>query len=503
VRAFIASVVLVLAACGQDVGEPIDDNDDDDQSVCGRYATQAPEGYCECRRGYEWCYPEIEDDTNCCAIDAFCGNDICDAGESNTTCPDDCEAGVRCGDGTCSPSEASTTCPADCGEPSVCGNGDCELDENPSSCPGDCDTSTGRECGNGVCESGESAQTCPADCRQSEGRECGNGVCEFGETRQTCAADCGTDESPVCGNGICESTESSATCPSDCAASECTTAACVEERCIDGCDTFASCGVAGDDLADCYDNCLGWDAYYDDWLDPRVKRSDCYAALGALFGCEAALSCEELGTENACVREIAGYERECPEIPFSADVTFLSVLMGPHSTDGCQWDGPTCSPLSDEQLGQITSLIIRVSSLAFGATGVFAAALFQDAASDVSAIMLGGLMASTAPPDIFGTITVQDSLSGARVASVPVTNNSYQPSLGRVTFESVEMDNRVLVELELYDEDLSENDPVGPVFLDRNQLLTAWMSGGNAWVLVAERAQDTVLQVQLRVIEAE
>ncbi len=45
-RAFIASVVFVLAACGQDVGVPNDDNDDDDQSVCGRYATQAPEGYC-------------------------------------------------------------------------------------------------------------------------------------------------------------------------------------------------------------------------------------------------------------------------------------------------------------------------------------------------------------------------------------------------------------------------------------------------------------------------
>jgi hypothetical protein len=385
----------------------------------------------------------------------------------------------------------------------VCGNGDCELDENASSCPGDCDTSTGSECGNGVCDSGESAQTCPSDCRQSEGSDCGDGVCEAGETSQTCAADCGTDESPVCGNGRCESTESSATCPSDCGSAECTTAACVEDRCIDGCDTLATCGVAGDELADCYDNCLGWDPYYDDWLDPRVKRSDCYAALGALFGCNSASSCEELNSESACVRELAGYERECPEIPRVVDVTFLSVLMGAQSPDGCQWDGIGCTGIPQEPLNQLGEFITEALAAALGVPPIFIPDNLQEPLGAIVGAVVGGLFSSIEPPDIFGTVSVHENGLTPRTGSFGVTNNSYQANMGPMVFRGVGLDTGTFATLDLYDQDLTFNDPVGPVNLDRDQFLTAWTTGGNAWVLVARRPQDPVLQVQMRVDSAE
>jgi hypothetical protein len=49
---------------------------------------------------------------------AVCGNNTCDAGESNTSCPNDCQAAVpMCGDGACDMAggENSTNCPGDCG----------------------------------------------------------------------------------------------------------------------------------------------------------------------------------------------------------------------------------------------------------------------------------------------------------------------------------------------------------------------------------------------------
>jgi len=47
-----------------------------------------------------------------------CGNQQCEAGESNASCPNDCPAaGPICGDGTCDMvgGENTTNCPGDCG----------------------------------------------------------------------------------------------------------------------------------------------------------------------------------------------------------------------------------------------------------------------------------------------------------------------------------------------------------------------------------------------------
>lgn len=69
---------------------------------------------------------------------AVCGNGLCSAGESCSSCSTDCGPCPVCGDGFCGPAENCYTCDLDCGACSVCGDGECGGGENCSSCCADC-----------------------------------------------------------------------------------------------------------------------------------------------------------------------------------------------------------------------------------------------------------------------------------------------------------------------------------------------------------------------------
>jgi cysteine-rich repeat protein len=228
------------------------------------------------------------------AID--CGNTVCDAGENNNNCPQDCqpqcgngvvESGEQCDDGNQDNTDAclNTCVSATCGDGFV-QNGVEQCDDgnnvNGDGCEANC---TLPSCGNGIVDPGEQCDdagesaTCNADCTPAA---CGDGkinatageVCDDGNQDNTDAclntcqpASCGDsfvqagveqcDDGntvdgdgceanctlPSCGNGIvdpgeqCDDAGESATCNADCTTATCGDGklnATAGEQCDDG-----------------------------------------------------------------------------------------------------------------------------------------------------------------------------------------------------------------------------------------------------------------------------
>ncbi len=158
---------------------------------------------------------------NCGPCAATCGDQICDPGEA-LTCHDDCGptcspvsyCGLRCG-------MVADGCGAylDCGPCQLtCGNGLCEVGESNPNCPEDCphagcvSSGCGGACGNVVDDCGQILA-----CGECGGyAQCPhpNGVCEplLGEDYRNCGWEC----SRFCGNGTCDTLLERLRCPADC-----------------------------------------------------------------------------------------------------------------------------------------------------------------------------------------------------------------------------------------------------------------------------------------------
>jgi Subtilase family len=171
----------------------------------------------------------------CCGFDTDCTDPRCSANgfqcDSNGVSNSE---SYCCGDGVCSASgEDISTCAVDC---DTCGNAVCDAGESQCSCPADCGAAPGSE--TGTCDDGNDNDCdglvdcddpdCSEDPACAVSASCGDGVCSGaagGEDCYSCGTDCPSRLSGkrssryCCGDGVCSSAENSAICPVDCGGS--------------------------------------------------------------------------------------------------------------------------------------------------------------------------------------------------------------------------------------------------------------------------------------------
>ena len=245
----------------------------DSCDACGYCPPECEDTKCEVDKGETVCSCPADCGDPCaglaCGVDPVCGT-------SCGTCPtgQECEAGVcelQCGNNTCDPGETQCTCPGDCGSP--CATVECGSEpvcgDDCGQCAGGlaCDGGKCVEwCGDTFCTGDETKCNCPEDCGDpcanvqaaSCGSDptCGKTLCGI---EPVCGQNCGACPSgghcfkpftgaswcmkPYCGDGKCEKDEC---CDQDCGP------ACAGQQC-----GFASCPPYWKECGDEYSLCGG------------------------------------------------------------------------------------------------------------------------------------------------------------------------------------------------------------------------------------------------------
>jgi len=141
---------------------------------------------------------------------SICGDGICSGSETAANCPYDCTTGCCSGPGACNTYTIGVRCTKypdvescswnpsakRCYPFAYCGDGICNNGETSSSCSQDCYV------GNHQCTagSGKNCNNDPTDCGACY---CGNGTCDSGETCSSCPSECGACASGCQGPSGC------------------------------------------------------------------------------------------------------------------------------------------------------------------------------------------------------------------------------------------------------------------------------------------------------------
>lgn len=183
--------------------------------------------------------------------------------------------------------------------------------------------------------------------------------------------------------------------------------------------------------------------------------------------------------------------------PTYLTIRFVGALIGPGKNNGSNWDGPgTVDPAAVEV---VAALITGGSSLgAGGFVGQSGSAALNFAAQGTSA------------PDVIGYTAVVGSTKPdlARVAGTPLalgTVNAYVADSYTPTFPyQVEYRNWPVfpdtrLEIQLWDMDMSESDPIGVIQINAEHLAAALAKKAIYEVPVADQTSGQVLAIKLSV----
>src|SRR6187402_3717765 len=167
----------------------------------------------------------------------------------------------------------------------------------------------------------------------------------------------------------------------------------------------------------------------------------------------------------------------------SARVTLTDVTVGISKSDGSPWDGPGRGVTADD-----TAAVV----MALGAADPFVA---------VSAVLAGPAIAALDKPEVEGQATLFLRASPQRSQKFHGQRDTTRPMLSpQPTWLHVPLDCSARIELDLVDDDLTFDDPIGAFMISGEALAVAASSGKIYQFKVSDQTSNSVLFVGVSVI---
>lgn len=168
-------------------------------------------------------------------------------------------------------------------------------------------------------------------------------------------------------------------------------------------------------------------------------------------------------------------------MPTSVTVSIVGALIGPGKADGRTWDGP--GHIDANAMGSVVGALAKAN--AYMAAAAVVGALSMDAFSK---------------PDPYGYADLLAPNQIARVALPLTYKDTFTPSWPGAELRNVPLRDGVRIRITLIDKDLSNDDPMGTVELNRNDLMAALEAGAVYPVRVAEQSANQVLFINVSVL---
>lgn len=354
------------------------------------------------------------------------------------------------------------------------------------SCGSDGTTEDGDAISFGGYDSGGLPENDGVECEPScLGRNCGDDGC--GGSCGKCPAGM-----PICDNGVCE-----AECVPDCGGIECG-----DDGCGGSCGTCpeaAALCVDGVCTPECHPACQG------KTCGPDGCGGKCGECSGGKVCDEGNCACVPEYEEDCCGTSVCYYDscgikgekiHSCP-IGCSAGVCLLpkkvalyveGALVGPGDLSGATWDG--MGTISDEVMTQAAAWGLELLGIGAGVPGL-----------DMIVGWLGkGLLAQYEPPDPYGTAWfMSDGVWSDITVSLPTVSDSFNPTWFGAGWLNLPLKQTLKVRVELIDEDVFSDDPIGSAIIPYEAIEGALYSGQKFTVPVGDQTFNTIMALVISV----
>ncbi len=183
---------------------------------------------------------------------------------------------------------------------------------------------------------------------------------------------------------------------------------------------------------------------------------------------------------DASMEDVPDEEPDVEEPTPHLNIDILGALIGPGKSDRTQWDGFGDVP---EELWLTVAILVEMP------------------VNDVLDFLSRAAVQSLAKPDPFGTVELDLGDGWEQPMELANRSNTFQPLFDDAIYTNIPVETQLRMKVELWDEDVNFDDPIGAVIISKDDILAARDAGGSYWVNVASQSIGQIIFVQIAVAE--